>query len=138
MSFKKSLPSILSVLLISTLMLVGMRAEPAYAATWSLCYVKVGASGSGSSWNDAYPDLQSALADSNCTEIWVAQGTYYPDEGTGQSDDDRTSTFTLKSGVAIYGGFDGTETAQGQRDPATNTTTLSGCIKRGKPNTLNG
>ena len=120
--------SILSTLLITALILIASPIQHANAATGPLCYVRVGASGAGDSWSDAYPDLQSALADNNCTEIWVAQGTYYPDEGTGQSDDDRTSTFTLKSGVAIYGGFDGTEPLRTDRDWENNTTTLSGDI----------
>ena len=30
---------------------------------------------SGSSWTDAYTDLQSALSDSGCTQIQVAAGT---------------------------------------------------------------
>src|SRR5689334_24327169 len=35
-------------------------------------------------------------------------------------------SFSLKSGVAIYGGFAGTETQLSQRNPATNVTVLSG------------
>ena len=55
-------------------------------------------------------------------EIWVQQGTYKP--GTS----DRNSTFLLKDGVAVYGGFAGTEASLSLRnsDPSTNNTVLSG------------
>ena len=89
-------------------------------------YVKWNATGAdnGSSWTDAYTDLQSALsAASSGDEIWVAAGTYKPTTGT-----DRTISFELKNGVAIYGGFAGTETFRTQRDPAANVTVLSGDI----------
>jgi hypothetical protein len=68
--------------------------------------------------------LQSALsAASNGDEIWVAAGMYKPTTGT-----DRTISFTLRSGVAIYGGFAGTETLRSQRDLSANVTVLSGDI----------
>ncbi len=56
-------------------------------------------------------------------QLWVAAGSYTPTAGT-----DRTISFTLKSGLAIYGGFAGTESDLSQRDPVTNVTTLSGDI----------
>jgi len=75
------------------------------------------------SWADAC-DLQSALAyDAPDYEIWVAEGTYTPTSGA-----DREATFQLKSGVAIYGGFAGTETSFDQRNWETNPTILSGDI----------
>lgn len=82
----------------------------------------------GTSWTDAFTDLQSALAVA-CTgaEIWVAAGTYYPTTGT-----DRNATFSMKNGVGIYGGFDGSETLLSQSDWLNNTTVLSGNI--GDPN----
>ncbi len=52
-------------------------------------------------------------------EIWLKEGTYKP--GT-----DRNSTFSLRDGIAIYGGFAGTETTRDQRDPSFHTTILSG------------
>ena len=68
--------------------------------------------------------LQSALSASLYgDEIWIAAGTYFPTAGT-----DRTISFNLKNGVAMYGGFAGTETSQSQRDFETNVTTLSGDI----------
>ena len=84
-----------------------------------------GAAGNGcTSWADACPDLQTALGQAGRgDEIWVAAGTYKPD-----ASGDRTATFQLKSGVAVYGGFAGTETLRSQRDWATHVTTLSGDI----------
>jgi hypothetical protein len=95
-------------------------------------YVKWNATGTndGSSWANAYTDLQPALAAaSSGDEIWVAAGTYKPTSTT-----DRTISFNLKNGVAIYGGFAGTEPSRAQRNPQTNLTVLSGDIGAGGNN----
>lgn len=93
-------------------------------------YVNPAATGldTGLSWADAYPTLQDALAVPLCPggQIWVAAGTYYPDEGNGQTNNNRDATFQLRNKVAIYGGFNGTETSLDQRNWQTNTTILSG------------
>lgn len=94
-------------------------------------YVDADASGSnnGSSWADAYNYLQDALAVAGFdNEIWVAEGIYKPDEDTANpgGTGDRTATFQLKNGVAIYGGFAGTETSLGQWDWQAHETILSG------------
>lgn len=76
------------------------------------CHVRAAASGSndGSSWANAYVDLQSALANPACTEIWVAQGVYRPaSAGTPQA------AFVIRSGLQLYGGFAGTELALSER-----------------------
>jgi predicted outer membrane repeat protein len=70
----------------------------------------------GTSWADAFTELQSALAVAiSGNEIWVAAGTYTPDYDVNTSihTGDRNATFQLLNGVAIYGGFAGNE------DPAT-------------------
>ncbi|MFT3892415.1 MAG: choice-of-anchor Q domain-containing protein [Anaerolineales bacterium] len=89
-------------------------------------YVKHNANGlnNGTSWANAYNDLQSALtAALSGDEIWVAAGIYKPTTGT-----DRSISFALKNGVAVYGGFAGNETILSQRDYRANITILSGDI----------
>jgi predicted outer membrane repeat protein len=78
----------------------------------------------GQSWADAYPDLNIALAAAQPGDsIWVAEGTYVPTTGN-----DRTISFVQKSGVRLYGGFEGTETHLDQRNLPFNPTVLSGDI----------
>ena len=67
----------------------------------SIIYVDVNAGGNndGTTWVDAFTDMQDALAlVINGDEIWVAQGTYTPGN-------DRSATYQLLNGVALYGGF---------------------------------
>ncbi len=81
----------------------------------------------GLSWDQAFENLQTALnIISDHDTIWVAQGTYVPDKGTGTTNDLRTSSFYLYKGVNIYGGFAGSETSLDQRDWKTNLCILSG------------
>jgi predicted outer membrane repeat protein len=115
---------VLQVILVVTMLFsqLGWTVGNASAAPL-LCYADAGAAGlnDGSSWANAYTNLQSALGASPCTEVWVKAGTYKP--GTV-----RTATFQLKNLVALYGGFAGTETLLSQRNWQTNLTILSGDI----------
>lgn len=109
------------------LSLVSMFFLPSRGFAASILRVKAGATGAnnGSSWTNAYTDLQTALAEAQWgDEIWVAAGTYKPTSGT-----DRNKSFVMTAGVAIYGGFAGTiETTRDQRDWKTHETILSGDI----------
>ncbi len=115
---------IISVLLVLNLGLSSASASPTIAQSQSaILYVKPGEEGDCSSWETAC-DLQDALTLAEPgDQVWVAAGIYKPTTGT-----DRNATFSLKSGVAIYGGFAGTETSLTERDWETNLTTLSGNI----------
>lgn len=69
----------------------------------------------GTSWANAFPgtSLQAAITASSAgDEVWVAFGTYNPPLGEV---DVRNNAFSMKNGVTIYGGFQGMETAVGQR-----------------------
>ncbi len=87
-------------------------------------YVNVNAAGTGdgSSWEDAFVDLQDALEDPFAQEIWVAAGTYHPDRGSRS----QVMAFQLRAGLMLLGGFAGWETDASQRDVAANPTVLSG------------
>lgn len=53
----------------------------------------------GTTWADAFVTVQDALAVAVVNdEIWVAEGTYYPDEGAGQTDGAVLSSFRLLPG----------------------------------------
>lgn len=99
----------------------------ASSGTAGIIYVNDDAAngGDGTSWKNAYNDLQDALAAaSSGSQIWVAEGTYKPTDGT-----DRESTFAMKSGVELYGGFDGSfDNTLSDRNPTENVTILSGDI----------
>ena len=105
------------------------------SASAKTIYVDADAAGAnnGSSWANAYPFLQDALADANSSpkpvEIRVAQGVYTPDsnsavpEGTG----DREATFQLINGLSLIGGYAGfDEPDPNERDVEAYETILSG------------
>ncbi len=98
----------------------------------SIVYVDRDAAGAqtGENWQNAFNSLQDALLlAENCpsiVQIWVAEGTYYPDEGVLVTADDRSVSFSLQNDLAIFGGFNGTETMLSQRNWENNVTILSG------------
>ena len=98
---------------------VGMNAAA------QVIYVKSDAAGSnnGSSWTDAYTNLDNALSvASPGDQIWLAAGTYKP------SNSAPNNFFLMESGVELYGGFNGTETSLAQRNYLTNVSILDGDV----------
>ncbi|GAB3985572.1 hypothetical protein GCM10028807_01110 [Spirosoma daeguense] len=86
--------------------------------------------GDGTSWANASSDLQAMIDRVSSLgvnpQVWVAKGVYKP---VGIGNADRTVSFILRSGVAIYGGFNGTETnLSGRPTTLPSSTTLSGNI----------
>ncbi|RZJ64078.1 MAG: DUF1565 domain-containing protein, partial [Flavobacterium sp.] len=82
-------------------------------------YVMADGTGDGSSWANASNNLQQMINESvSGNQVWVAAGAYQPATST---------SFSMKNGVAIYGGFPTTgEPEMAQRNSATNVTTLLG------------
>ena len=82
-----------------------------YVVSESTCVSGGNCSLCGSSWSNAFPNLQEAI---DCTaeggQVWVAQGVYAP--------------ITLKSGVRVMGGFAGSETAASQSDSQAHSTII--------------
>jgi len=98
-------------------------------------YVDANAAGAnnGANWDDAYTSLQDALAVAQAGKnIAVAQGTYKPTESR-----ERTATFQLINGVAIYGGYPAGGGAWAERNPGLYQTILSGDINVPDVNTDN-
>ena len=108
--------SVAVLLFLATLLMLPTTA--ANAAVW---YVTPGGAGerSGTSWDTACGTLQAAVDKAaSGDEIWVKAGSY---TGTGD-----TGVVTLKSGVTLYGGFTGAETARDDRNYTDNVTIING------------
>ena len=92
----------------------------------------------GNSWDTAFRSLHDALrfGDPNATQIWIAAGNYYLDDGMGYSSQFDSTPFTSYTNpfviqnrdVTIYGGFAGTETSLEQRNIQANPTYLDGNV----------
>lgn len=104
-NMKNALLSLLVVLLMSAVA----------DASAAVRYVKVGATGDGSSWLQASGSIQDMIDASQAgDEVWIAAGTYKP-ERLLKSNKDRSYAFVLKDGVALYGGFAGHEASLSNR-----------------------
>ena len=94
-----------------------------------ITYISEDGTGDGSSWSQSAGDLEQVLINAQPgDEIWVAAGTYRPDECSDCNREDREDRFEIPNQVQLYGGFAGTETQRNQRDWKNNETILSGDI----------
>ena len=94
-----------------------MLASASAPAAW---YVVPGGAGAqtGTNWADAFGTIQAGInAAGSGQEVWVKVGTY-------AEASQPTNMLTMKTGVAVYGGFAGTESARTQRDWVANRTIL--------------
>lgn len=116
----RSLVLILAILLSTAGLALPTRSVESEASRLYAAPSKTG-NGDCESWQNACT-LQTALTGASAgDEIWVAAGTHKPGSN-------RTDTFQLKSGVAVYGGFAGNEGSLDERDFVLNETILSGDI----------
>jgi autotransporter family porin len=101
------------------------RQEDSVVEPMDVIYVRsdVASNGEGSSWDSTYKNLQQAMdhAFSAGADVWVKSGTYKPTETLN-----RETSFILREGVKVYGGFKGDETSLDRRDYKNNETILTG------------
>ena len=101
--------------------LLTLAASP--VAGQSVLYVDDSATGAnnGTSWADAFTDLQAAIAAATTgSQVWVAEGVYEPTQGF-----DRTVSFVVAD-IQLFGGFAGNEQSLAERAGLFDTTILSG------------
>lgn len=129
MMLKRSAVAIVGALVVLAALLAS-TSSPAMAAT--PIYVDASAVGAddGTSWANAFADLDDALAVASGTaqDVWVANGIYKPQGGAP------TDTFVVPQNVRVFGGFASGETALSQRAPEVNVATLSGDVAAGTIN----
>ena len=77
-------------------------------------------SGDGTSWANAYPNLNNALLAAPAgASVWIADGTYTTPDSV---------SFFINKELTVLGGFNGTETSAEAADPVANETILSGDV----------
>ena len=105
---------------ISLILLLSLGAGASTSA--NVVYINKNATGAthdGTTWGTAFLTVQAGIdGASSGDEVWVAKSK--------QAAPSYVENITLKTGVALYGGFAGTETGRSQRDWKTNATVLNG------------
>ncbi len=121
----QTLRSSVAACAVSSCIVALSMATPATAAVRYVNASLASGANNGTTWADAYQGvggIASALTASvSGDQIWVAAGTYKPTTTTT-----RTVFLTLKTGVALYGGFVGSEAKLAQRDVVAHPTIVTG------------
>jgi predicted outer membrane repeat protein len=117
----------ISIIYVMSLFLTGLAVKS------EVIYVNANApaGGDGSSWTTAHEFLQDALDQTisgQGDQVWIAQGAYFPDDGSNVTQGDRLASFVIKDQVELYGGFGGFEGSLQERDSISYKTVLSGEI----------
>jgi predicted outer membrane repeat protein len=104
-----------------------------YTATFapgSICYVRQGGTGNGSTWDLAAGNIQQAIDAISAAgggQVWVGAGIYLPSSWPNGGGAAREKHFSLRNGVTVLGGFPATGTpALPDRNPPACPTVLSG------------
>ena len=122
--------SALAGLLIAAAMTVGAAAQQ-IEADWFVDGPTGDDNNSGTLWSAPFETLQKALDEADAALgpqiIFVAAGTYHPDEGPTQTPGDQGATYDMIEAVAVYGGFLNGDDFE-DRDIVANETILSGEI----------
>lgn len=97
----------------AALLLILCASGAATAAVFVDCDAPSG--GNGTSWETAFRSIKSGLSAATTAnnEVWVAEGIY-------------VENITLRSGMRLYGGFEGTETSRDERSPSAHETVIDG------------
>jgi len=91
----------------------GLSVSNLDAATLRVDITSTATSPDGSDWDgsttgNCYKFLQDAIAAAQSGDtIRIAQGTYYPDEGAGLTNNDRDLSFIVEAGLVLQGGYKG-------------------------------
>jgi hypothetical protein len=114
----KRLIFFLPIIIFST----GILSQNLYVDSASTCTLSC----TGSSWSTAFTKLQDAIGAATAGDtIFVAKGTYFPDEGVGYINNNRLQYFEIPDSVVLLGGY---PNGGGTRDWILNPTILSGDI----------
>ncbi|GLC89633.1 InlB B-repeat-containing protein [Lysinibacillus piscis] len=104
-----------------------VTSSPSLVSASNIIYVNTNVTGGhkdGTSWANAFDNLQSALEKATTgDQIWIAEGRYTPTKAV-EDGDPRYMAFQMKNGVEIYGGFAGSETTLEQRNLAVHHETI--------------